>query len=151
MIRIICVGKIKEKFLNDMVLEYEKRINKYTKLEISEIMEEKIDDTEIALQKEGEKILMKISAKDFVIIADREGREVDSIEFAEKIRTTQIRNSHITFIIGSSHGLCKAVKMRADFSLSFSKMTFPHQLFRGLLLEQIYRAYKIINNERYHK
>lgn len=151
MIKIICVGKIKEKYFKDAIFEYIKRISKYSKIEILEVNDEAIDDAVISVKKEEERLLKVINPKDYLISLDIAGSQISSIDFASKIDSIQITNPNITFIIGGSCGLGDNVKKLADFSLSFSKMTFPHQLFRIMLLEQIYRAYKIKNNERYHK
>jgi len=144
MIQIICVGKLKEKYLKDAVDDYTKRINKYHKIQIVEMNEEK------TIEIEGEKILQKVK-DDYVIVLDIGGEMPDSVNFSHIIEKTFIFNSKITFIIGSSLGLSKDVKNRANKLISFSKMTFPHGLFRIILLEQIYRSFKIINNEQYHK
>ena len=151
MIKIITVGKLKETYLKDAQLEYEKRLSKYTKIEIVEIEDSKIDSEKEALEEEKEKILKNINSKDYVITLEIEGKELTSIEFSNLIDKTLISNSNITFIIGSSYGIHKSIKDIANYHLSFSKMTFPHQLFRIFLLEQIYRSYKILNNEKYHK
>lgn len=148
MIKIICVGKIKEKFYKEAIEEYKKRLSKYTKLQIIEINDEL---EEIALKKESINILKNIKENDYVITLEIEGNHLSSIEFASKIDKTLIINSNITFVIGGSYGLGNEVKKRSDYKLSFSNMTFPHQLFRIILLEQIYRGFKIINNESYHK
>lgn len=144
MIKIICVGKIKEKYLQDAINDYVKRISKYHKLNIIEVV-----DSNIAEEKS--RILKYVDDRDYVITLDIEGNELSSIELAERIDKIFISNSNICFIIGGSYGLAKEVKERSDFSLSFSKLTFPHQLFRVILLEQIYRCFKILNNETYHK
>lgn len=144
MIKIICVGKIKEAFYRDAVSEYMKRLSKYHKVEIIEVMDSNIKN-------EKELILKKVDKKDYIITMEIEGRENTSIEFANLIDKTLINNSNITFIIGGSDGLDDEIKKLSNYKLSFSKMTFPHQLFRVILLEQIYRAFKIINNESYHK
>lgn len=151
MIRIITVGEIKESYLKEAIEEYKKRIQKFTKLEIIEVKEEGIVEKEKALKLEGERIEKNIKEKDYVITLEIEGIESTSIEFSKKIENTLITNSNITFIIGGSYGLDQTIKNRSNYKLSFSKMTFPHQLFRVILLEQIYRAFKIINNESYHK
>ena len=151
MIKIICVGKIKEKYLVDAIEEYKKRISRYTKLEIIELKDHSIDDINKVLELEKEQIERYIDSKDYVITMEIEGEQVSSEKFAEKIDNILSINSNITFIIGGSYGLDNSIKNRANYHLSFSKMTFPHQLFRVLLLEQIYRAYKINNNESYHK
>lgn len=147
--RIICVGKVKEKFFVDAINEYSKRISKYTKLEIIEIPDE--SNESIAMRKEGEKILSKIKDNDYVVTLEIEGNSLTSLEFAKKIDNNFNSNKNLTFVIGGSCGLDESVKSRSDYKLSFSKFTFPHQLFRVILLEQIYRAYKINNNENYHK
>lgn len=148
MIKLICVGKIKEDYLKDAIKEYEKRISKYSKLEIIELEDESSGDI---LSKEKDKISRYIQDKDFVITLEINGKEIDSLEFAKKIDNIFITNSNITFIIGGSYGLHNDIKKRSNFALSFSKLTFPHQLFRVMLLEQIYRCFKINNNETYHK
>lgn len=147
--KIICVGKVKEKFFVDATYEYCRRISKYTKLEIIEISDEANES--VALKKEGEKILSKIKDSDYVITLEIDGNSLDSLEFAKKIDNNFNSNKNLTFVIGGSYGLDDMVKLRSDYKLSFSKFTFPHQLFRVILLEQIYRAYKINNNENYHK
>ena len=147
--KIICVGKIKEKFFVDAINEYSKRISKYTKLEIIEISDEANES--IALKKEGEKILSKIKDSDYVITLEIDGNSLDSLEIAKKIDNNFNSNKNLTFVIGGSYGLDDMVKLRSDYKLSFFRLTFPYQLFRVMLLEQIYRAYKINNNENYHK
>ena len=151
MIKIICLGKVKEKYLQDGIDEYIKRISKYTQVKIIELEDEGIKDDKVALKKEKEKILKYLNTKDYIIVLDISGKEMTSLEFADKIDKTLIINSDITFIIGGSYGIHEDIKKLSNFSLSFSKMTFPHQLFRVLLLEQIYRCFKINNNESYHK
>lgn len=151
MIKIICVGKIKEKFLKDAIDEYSKRISKYTKLEIIEVSDrDKLPINDI-LDKEGNDILKHINDKEYVVTLEINGNNLSSIELAKKIDTTFNKYSNIVFIIGGSYGLSNNIKQRSNYALSFSKLTFPHQLFRVMLLEQIYRAYKINNNEIYHK
>lgn len=144
MIKIICVGKIKENYLRDMINDYAKRISKYHKIEIIEL-------TDSNINKEKEELLRVINIKDYNIVMDIDGNNLSSREFAEKIDKTFLINSNITFIIGGSDGISPEIKELANYRLSFSKLTFPHQLFRGILLEQIYRAFKILNNESYHK
>lgn len=151
MIKLITVGKIKEKYLKDAILEYTKRISKYTKLEIIELPDYDYDNKQIVLEKEKENIIKHINPRDYVITMQIEGKNISSEDFADKIDKVFVTNPNIVFIIGGSYGLHDDIKKISNFSLSFSKMTFPHQLFRVLLLEQIYRAYKIINNESYHK
>ncbi len=151
MIKILCVGKIKEKYLTAAIEEYKKRLSKYTKLEIIEIMDSSLEDETIVKRKEKENLLKHINKKDYIITLEIEGEQLTSKEFANKLESINITNTNITFIIGGSYGLDDDIKKISDLKLSFSKMTFPHQLFRVLLLEQIYRTYKIRNNEKYHK
>lgn len=151
MIKIITVGNIKEKYLKDAIEEYSKRIKKYTSLEIIEVKDEGLVEAEKAISLEGIKINKHINPKDYIITMEIDGKELTSIEFSQKLDQILIENSNITFIIGGSYGLSQDIKNKAKLHLSFSKMTFPHQLFRVMLLEQIYRSYKIINNESYHK
>ncbi len=151
MIKIICVGKIKEKFLVEAIEEYKKRLSKYTKLEIIEIADENFSDIDKSKEKERENIEKHINEKDYLITLEIEGEEVSSEQLAKKMDQTLLINSNIDFIIGGSYGLSEQIKRKANYHLSFSKLTFPHQLFRVLLLEQIYRAFKINNNESYHK
>ena len=143
MIRIICVGKLKEKYLVDACQEYINRIGKYTKIEVIELKDSNIEE-------EKDNILKHIN-KDYIVTLDVEGNMLDSPTLANKIDNIYLTNSNITFIIGGSYGLHNDIKKLSDFSLSFSKLTFPHQLFRVMLLEQIYRSFKIMNNETYHK
>lgn len=151
MIKVICVGAIKEQYFKDAIIEYKKRLSKYTSLDIIEVKDEAIDDKDIALKKEKERILKHIQAKDYLITLEIEGKQLTSLELANKLDNIFLTNSNITFIIGGSHGLDEEIKAKANYKLSFSKLTFPHQLFRVLLLEQLYRSFKINNNERYHK
>ena len=144
MIKIICVGKVKEKYLRDAISDYEKRISKYHKINIIEI-----DDSN--MKEEAIKIKQHIKNNDYVITLEIEGNMLTSIELSNKIDKTFITNPNITFIIGGSDGLDDSIKIRSNYKLSFSKFTFPHQLFRVILLEQIYRSFKILNNETYHK
>lgn len=150
MITIITVGKIKEKYIKEGINDYLKRISKYTKVELIELEDESFDKTK-TLKKESEKILKKLNLKSYIITLEIEGEELSSIELAKLIDKKTSLNSNITFIIGGSYGLDDEIKKLSNYKLSFSKMTFPHQLFRLLFLEQIYRSYKIINNEEYHK
>lgn len=151
MIKIICIGKIKEKYFSEAIKEYEKRLSKYTNLEIIELQDEGIKDKKVALKKEKEKIEKVLNSKDYLITLEIEGKELTSLELSTKIDEILTINSNITFLIGGSYGLDDELKKIANFHLSFSKLTFPHQLFRILLLEQIYRSFKIQNNEEYHK
>lgn len=157
-ITIITVGKIKEKYLKDAIAEYSKRLSKYCKLEIIEVADEKTPDqaSEVVEDniraKEGERILKYVKDDAFVITLEIQGKLLTSEELADKINQLGIQGtSHITFIIGGSIGLGKDVLARSNYALSFSKMTFPHQLMRVILLEQVYRSYRIINGEPYHK
>lgn len=151
MIKIICVGKIKEKFYQSAILEYQKRLSKYTKLEIIEVADYGSDNPSINMQKEKELILKHIRDKDYVVTLEINGKEYDSVTFSQHLDHITMLNSNLVFVIGGSDGLDQKVKNRSNETLSFSKFTFPHQLFRIILLEQIYRAYKIKNNESYHK
>lgn len=151
MIKIICIGKIKEDYLNKGIDEYKKRISKYHNIEIYELQDEGLRDKQTTIKKEKEKILKIINSKDYLIVLDINGKEMNSIQLAKKIDEIFISNSNITFIIGGSYGIDDSIKDLANLKLSFSKLTFPHQLFRIILLEQIYRAFKINNNEEYHK
>lgn len=151
MIKIICIGKLKEKYLKAAIEEYEKRLKKYTTIQIIELQDEAFYDVERIKSMEGEKIEKYIHQKDYVITLEIEGTQLTSENFAEKLQNIYLENSNIDFIIGGSYGLSDNIKNRSNLKLSFSKMTFPHQLFRVILLEQIYRAYKINNNEKYHK
>lgn len=154
-IKIIALGKIKDKFLKDGINELKKRLTPYTTFEIVEIQPIEIKDTNLTtkiLDQEGEKILSLIKPTDYVITMEIKGKQLTSEEFAQKIKDiTNEGLSEIVFVIGSSCGLSKNVSDRANFKLSLSKMTFLHQYARLLLTEQIYRAFKILNNETYHK
>ena len=145
MIKIICVGKIKEKYLTDLINDYKTRISKYHKIEIIELKDNNIET-------ESNEILKHINSKEYNIYLDINGITCNSIELSNMINDIFTnKNGTITFIIGGSNGVNKNVKEKCDKLLSFSKLTFPHGLFRGILLEQIYRSFKIINNESYHK
>lgn len=150
MIKIICIGKIKESYLRDAILEYEKRISKYTKMEIIELPDYDFDIKK-TLEKERDNILKNIKDNDFNILLDLNGESLTSIELAKKIDKIRQNSSNINFIIGGSYGVHLDIKDKCKEKISFSKLTFPHQLFRVILLEQIYRSFKIINNEEYHK
>lgn len=151
MIKIISVGKIKEKYLKDAIDEYKKRISKYTKLEIIEVKDFGLKEIDKVIKLEEEEILKYIDKKDYLITMEIDGKNLSSTEFATMLDELFIRYSNITFIIGGSYGISDNIKSMANYHLSFSKMTFPHQLFRILLLEQIYRGFKINNGENYHK
>ena len=157
-ITVITVGKIKEKYLKDAIDEYSKRLSKYCKLEIIEVADEKTPDNasetlEDAIRsKEAERIIKYMKDDAFVITLEINGKQLSSEELADKIDKLGVQGtSHIIFIIGGSIGLGQEVLQKSNFALSFSKMTFPHQLMRVVLLEQIYRSYRIINGEPYHK
>ena len=151
MIKIITVGQIKEKYIQDAIKEYKKRLSKYTNIEVIEVKDEGLVEESKAILLEAEKIKKHLSPRDYIITMEIEGKQLTSEEFSEKLNQIQIENSNIVFIIGGSYGLSDEIKQMSKLHLSFSKMTFPHQLFRVLLLEQIYRCYKILNNESYHK
>ncbi|MCR5796820.1 MAG: 23S rRNA (pseudouridine(1915)-N(3))-methyltransferase RlmH [Eubacterium sp.] len=155
---ILCVGKIKEKFFVDAIKEYTKRLSRYTKLEIVEVNDEKTKenasdrDIEIVQDMEGQRLLRHIDEGDYVVALDIQGKMYDSVQFADKLAKFEMeRHKRVIFVIGGSLGICESVLKRANEKISFSKMTFPHQLMRVILLEQIYRGYRIINNEPYHK
>ena len=150
MIKIICIGKIKENYLKEGISEYKKRISKYTNIEIIELDDYNYDVKKTLLT-EYNNIIKVMNTSDYNILLDINGVELDSISFAKKINDTLTINSNITFIIGGSFGVLDELRDKVNYRLSFSKLTFPHQLFRVMLLEQIYRAYKINNNEEYHK
>ena len=150
MIKIITVGKIKEKYYTDAVNEYLKRLSKYTKIELIEVKDEDYEISKTLLT-EKNSIMKYINDKDYIITLEIEGEEVDSVSLSKKINDIQNINSNITFIIGGSYGLHEDIKKLSNYRLSFSKLTFPHQLFRVILLEQLYRSFKILNHESYHK
>lgn len=157
-ITLITVGKIKEKYLKDAITEYSKRLSRYCKLEIIEVADGKTPDNASETvedgirDKEGERILKYVRDDAYVVTLEIKGKLLTSEELAKKIENLGIQGtSHIIFIIGGSIGLGKEVLKRSDYALSFSKMTFPHQLMRVILLEQIYRSYRIISHEPYHK
>lgn len=157
-ITVLCVGKIKEKYLRDGIGEYAKRLGRYCKLEFIEVPDEKTPDgasetVELQIKKtEGEKLMKHIKEGDYVVALAIDGKMLDSVEFAKKMDTLGVQGvSHVIFVIGGSLGLSDEVLRRADYKLSFSKMTFPHQLMRMVLLEQIYRGYRINTNSPYHK
>ena len=145
MIKIICVGKIKENYLTELINDYKTRISKYHKIEIIELKDNNIDT-------ESEEIIKHINNKDYNIYMDIKGDKLNSVDLANLISNLFSESkSNITFIIGGSNGVNDKVKSLVDKRISVSDMTFPHGLFRGILLEQLYRAFKIINNESYHK
>ena len=157
-ITILTVGKIKEKYLKDAIAEYAKRLSRYCKLEIVEVADEKtIENASQVLEaqirdKEAERLMKYIREDAYVITLEIKGKQLTSEELSEKINQLGIQGkSHIIFVIGGSIGLGDEILKRSDYALSFSKMTFPHQLMQMILLEQIYRSYRIMNHEPYHK
>lgn len=152
MIKILCVGKIKERFFTDGIVEYEKRIEGYTKFSIVEVKEVNTLDINKNIKDEGKNLLDKIGEDEFVITLEINGKMIDSVELAKLIEEKMTYGfSKITFVIGGSNGLSGDVIRRSNYHMSFSKFTFPHQLMRLILSEQIYRALTIINNREYHK
>lgn len=156
-ITVICVGKIKEKFFTDAISEYQKRLSRFAKVQVIEVKDEKIPENasqkecEIVLEKEGEAIISKIPKGSYVISLCIEGEQFSSPQLADKIKYLSMEHSHITLIIGGSLGLWDNIKNLSGLRLSFGKITLPHQLMRVVLLEQIYRSFKILANESYHK
>ena len=157
-VTIACIGKIKEKFFSEALSEYAKRLGRYCDFSITEVKDEAMSDTpsdreiDVILKKEGDRILSKIPDSAYVIALCVEGHRLSSVGLAEKLQDVmKSGKSDITFVIGGSLGLDARIKQRADFSLSFSDMTFPHQLMRVILSEQIYRAFTILNGGKYHK
>lgn len=156
-IQIICVGKIKETYLKEAILEYSKRLSKYIKLDILELPDEKIPDKvndniiNSIKDKECTNILNHIKKDSYIIALDLKGKQFSSEEFSKNLEEISMENSHITFIIGGSLGLTDELLNRCNKKICFSKMTFPHQLIRVFLLEQIFRAFKISNGETYHR
>lgn len=144
MIKIICVGKIKEEYLSLLINDYYKRVNKYHKVEIVELKDSNIKD-------EGDLILKNIKPTDFVVTMEIDGNNLSSTELSSKIDEWLMKNSNIIFVIGGSNGIDDKIKELSKYRLSFGRNTFPHGLFRGILLEQLYRSFKILNNETYHK
>ena len=152
MYKIICIGKIKEKYLIDGINEYKKRIEGYTKFEIVELKEINTLDVSKNIENEGKSILEKIRKEDYIITLEILGNKLDSVAFSKHLeKITTYGTSNIVFIIGGSNGLSDDVKRRSNYKLSFSDMTFPHQLMRLILVEQIYRSLTILNNKEYHK
>jgi 23S rRNA (pseudouridine1915-N3)-methyltransferase len=152
-INVISVGNVKEKYLQELIADYKKRISKYAKIELIELKDEsnKINEN-VVKETEGERILSSIKEGFYVILLDLRGQMLDSISLSKKLdEISTYHSSKIAFIIGGSFAVSEAVKKRANYMLSFSKMTFPHQLAKDMLLEQIYRSFKILNNETYHK
>lgn len=157
-ITIIAVGKLKEKYLKDAVGEYSKRLSRYCKLNIIEVMDEKTPEKSsekeenMIREKEGKRILKHLNEGNYIIALDLKGNMISSVVFARKVEQLALAgNSSITFIIGGSLGISREILQKSNYKLCFSKMTFPHQLFRIMLLEQVYRGFKIIKGEPYHK
>ena len=156
-LRLIAVGKIKEQFLKDEINEYLKRLSRYCKISILEVEDEKIKENASLKEEnmvkieEGKRILKQIKSNDFVLLIDLHGQELDSLEFSDKFLQITNTNSNIDIVIAGSLGFSQEVIKRANYRLCLSKMTFTHQMTRAIILEQIYRAFKIINNETYHK
>jgi len=145
MINIICIGKIKEDYLNQLISDYKSRINKYHKLNIIELK----DNEDI--EKETKEFLKYFNPKEYNIALTIEGKKYNSVNFSKHIDSLFMHNGTINFFVGASNGISKDIVNKCDEEISFSDLTFPHGLFRGILLEQIYRSFKINNNERYHK
>ena len=156
-IRILTIGKLKEKYLVNGINEYVKRLNAYCKVELVEVPDEPIPDNasenveNIIKDKEADKIVSKIKDDEYVIVLDLHGKEIDSVAFSKHIEELSLVTSSITFIIGGSLGITQKLKNSCKESICFSKMTFPHQLMKLILVEQVYRAFKIMNNQTYHK
>ena len=152
MLKLICVGRVKDASLKALIDDYQKRIQKYHKLEVIEVKDEPIrDNDKEVLDIEASRIMSKIDKDDYVILLDLHGESLDSVSFAKKIDKLFVSYSKITFVIGGSLGLGEEVKKRANFRLKLSDMTFLHQMTRLIILEQIYRCFKILNHETYHK
>jgi len=152
MYKIICVGKIKEDYLTSGILEYKKRIEGFQKIEILELKEINTPDILKNIESEGQEILSKIKPDDYIITLEIEGKMLNSVELSKNLADlATYGKSKIVFVIGGSNGLSEVVKKRSNYALSFSKMTFPHQLMRLILMEQLYRALTIMNNKEYHK
>ncbi len=156
-INVLCVGKVKETFFKEAIFEYSKRLSRFCDLNIIEIQDEKIPDKsnekieQEIKDKEGNNILSHIKKDSYIIALDLRGKEFDSVTFSQEISRLSITNSNITFVIGGSLGLSEKVLSSCNEKICFSKLTFPHQLIRIFLLEQLYRSFKIANNEAYHK
>lgn len=157
-ITILCVGKIKERYWKDAIAEYEKRLSRYCKLETVEVSDEKTPDGASELvenqirEKEGERLLRALKEDSYVVAMEIAGKKLTSEQFSSKLEQLGISGeSHVTFLIGGSLGLAPSVLQKADYRLSFSDLTFPHQMMRVILLEQIYRGFRIMNHEPYHK
>lgn len=152
-INLICVGSLKEQYLKDSINEYKKRLSRYAKIEIFEIKESKVDESNInkGLNEEGENILKRIKDNDYLILSDLHGKEISSEEFSVLLSNLINKGvSPINFVIGGTYGLSDDLRKRSNDKICLSKLTFTHQMTRVILLEQLYRAFKIINNENYH-
>jgi 23S rRNA (pseudouridine1915-N3)-methyltransferase len=149
MITIIAVGKVKEKYIKDGIDDYIKRLSKYTKIELIEVDDSPLETKSLKI--ESDNILKRLNTKSYIITLEIDGEQLNSIELSNLINKNIDNYTNITFIIGGSNGLDDSIKQLSNYKLSFSKLTFPHQLFRLILLEQIYRSFKILNNESYHK
>jgi len=152
MIKIVCVGKIKDEHLKALIDDYLKKINRYHKIEIVEVKDEAIgDDEKAVINKEGERVLEHISSDEYVVTMDLHGKNIDSLSFANKIDKVFINHAKLTFVIGGSLGLSEGIRKRSNELIKLSDLTFLHQMTRLILLEQIYRSFKINNHETYHK
>lgn len=152
MIKLLCVGKVKDEHLLALINDYKKRINKYHKLEIVEVKDEAIkNDEKEVLDNEAKRLLDKIEKDEYVILVDLHGESIDSISLANKLDKLFITNSKITFVIGGSLGFGENIRQRANYRIKLSDLTFLHQMTRLILLEQIYRSFKILHHETYHK
>lgn len=152
-INVISVGSVKEKYMQELILDYKKRISKYAQIDLIELKDESNKVAENVVKEiEGERILASIKDGFYVVLLDLKGQMIDSVSLSKKIdEIATYYSSKIAFIIGGSYGVSEAVKKRSNYMLAFSKMTFPHQFAKGILLEQIYRSFKILSNETYHK
>ena len=150
-IKLVCVGNLKDQSLKQLQNEFTKRLQAYCKLEIIEVDDIKGDNLTVIVEKESIFISKHIGEKDYVITLEIDGKQFTSEDLSTKIENLQMEHSNIVFVIGGSYGLSNTIKQRSNLSISFSKLTFPHPLFRVIFLEQLYRAYKIMHNETYHK
>ena len=151
MIKILCVGKIKDRHLAALIEDYRERISHYHKIEIVEVKDEKISDDRNVLDIEAERLLSKIGSDEYVVLLDLHGSSIDSLQLAKDIDQVFLHHAKLTFVIGGSLGLGEAIRQRADRKIKLSDLTFLHQMTRLILLEQIYRSFKILNHETYHK
>ena len=151
MIKILCVGKIKDRHLAALIEDYRERISHYHKIEIVEVKDEKISDDRNVLDIESERLLSKIGSDEYVVLLDLHGSSIDSLQLAKDIDQVFLHHAKLTFVIGGSLGLGEAIRQRADRKIKLSDLTFLHQMTRLILLEQIYRSFKILNHETYHK